>query len=97
MSSWRLSIVGLVLLASTSFQHEALAAPLERPAPPPVKPVAETHFGTTVTDNYRYMEKEDASVVDWMKAEGRFARAFLDALPGHADLLSRMSASPRHD
>jgi prolyl oligopeptidase len=38
------------------------------------------------------MEKEDAPVIEWIKAEGRYSRAFLDALPGHTDLLSRMSA-----
>lgn len=93
MSLPRVWIAGAVLLASTSFQPEAVAAPAARPAPPPVKPVTETHFGIKVTDPYRYMEDEkDASVVDWIKAEGRYARAFLDALPGRADMLSRMSA-----
>jgi prolyl oligopeptidase len=39
------------------------------------------------------MENEkDASVINWMKAEGRYSRAFLDALPGRADLLKRLSA-----
>lgn len=89
----RVWIAGAVLLASTSLQFQASAAPAARPAPPPVKPVTETHFGTKVTDNYRYMEDEkNAAVTDWIKAEGRYSRAFLDALPGHADMLSRMSA-----
>ena len=88
--SW---LAGAVLLASTSFQSQAIAAPTARPAPPAVKPVTETHFGTKVTDSYRYMEDEkDTSVTDWIKAEGRYARAFLDDLPGHANLLARMSA-----
>ena len=92
MSFPRSWIAGAVLLASTSFQPQAFAAPT-RPAPPPVKPVTETHFGTKVTDPYRYMEDEkDASVVNWIKAEGHYSRAFLDALPGHADLLKRLSA-----
>ena len=93
MSFPRLWIAGAILLASTSFQSLALAAPVARPSPPPVKPVTETHFGTKVTDSYRYMEDEkDASVIGWMKAEGRYSRAFLDALPGRADLLARLSA-----
>ena len=93
MSIVRVWVAGAVLLASTSFQSLAFAAPGARPAPPPVKPVTETHFGTKVTDSYRYMEDEkDPSVTDWIKAEGRYARAFLDDLPGHADLLTRMSA-----
>ena len=93
MSFPRPWIAGAVLLASTSFQPQAFAAPVARPSPPPVKPVTETHFGTKVTDSYRYMENEkDASVIGWMKAEGRYSRAFLDALPGRADLLARLSA-----
>lgn len=92
-SSWRLSIVCLVLLTGTSLPPQAFAAPVERPGPPPVKPVTETHFGTKVTDPYRYMEDEkDAVVLSWIKAEGRYSRAYLDALPGHAELLSRLSA-----
>ena len=93
MSFTRVWVSCAVLLASTSLQHQAFAAPASRPAPPPPKPVTETHFGTKITDPYRYMEDEkDASVVDWMKAEGRYTRAFLDALPGHADMLSRLGA-----
>lgn len=92
MSLPRPWIIGSFLLASTCFQPQAAAAVIPRPAPPPVKPVTETHFGTTVTDPYRYMEKEDATVLEWMKSEGRYSRAFLDALPGHSELLSRLSA-----
>ena len=93
MSLSRMWVAGAVLLASTSVQSHAVAAPAARPAPPPVKPVTETHFGTKVTDPYRYMENEkDPSVTDWIKAEGRYSRAFLDALPGHADMLARLSA-----
>jgi prolyl oligopeptidase len=93
MSYPRSWLAGAVLLASTTVQPQAIAAPAPRPAPPPVKPVTETHFGTVVTDRYRYMEDEkDTSVTDWIKAEGRYARAFLDALPGRADVFSRMSA-----
>ena len=62
----RVWIAGAVLLASTSLQFQASAAPAARPAPPPVKPVTETHFGTKVTDNYRYMEDEKNAAVTAM-------------------------------
>jgi prolyl oligopeptidase len=77
------------MLASTS----ALAAPLTPPPAPPQKPVVETLYGTTVSDRYRYMEDEkDQSVIDWMKAEGRYTRGVFDSIPGHAALLKRVSA-----
>lgn len=37
-------------------------------------------------------DEKDTSVTEWIKAEGRYARAFLDSLPGHADMLARLSA-----
>ena len=49
-------------------------------------------YGTKVTDPYRYMEDEkDQSVIDWMKAEGRYTRGVFDSIPGHAALLKRIS------
>jgi len=83
----------VALLCATVALGPASAASLPgQPAVPPAKPVTETHFGTTVTDLYRYFEAEGPAVVNWMKAEGRFARATLDAQPGHADILKRLSA-----
>lgn len=68
-----------------------MAAPADRPAPPPVKPVTETFYGVTFTDPYRYMENEkDQSVIDWMKAEGHYTRAVMDSVPAHAALLTRI-------
>ena len=51
-----------------------------RPAPPPVRPVAETLYGTKVTDDYRYMEALDPQTIDWMKAQGAYTRRVLDAI-----------------
>lgn len=84
-------IVALVCSA-VAFAPVVAASLPGQPAVPPAKPVTETLFGTKVTDRYRYFEKQGPAVVDWMKAEGRFTRALLDAQPGHADILQRLSA-----
>jgi prolyl oligopeptidase len=65
----------------------AMAAPAA-----PVRAVTDTYFGTPVVDNYRYMENlKDPEVAAWMKAQADHTRATLDALPGRAALLNRMS------
>lgn len=78
----------LALLAGT-----AAAAPPAPPAPLPPKPATETLFGTSVTDPYRYFEDaRNPAVTAWMKAEGHYTRAVIDAIPGHADILRRLTA-----
>jgi prolyl oligopeptidase len=75
-----------------AFAPAVIAASPAQPPVPAAKPVAETLFGTKVTDAYRYFEQQGPDVVDWMKAEGRYTRSLLDGLPNHADILSRLSA-----
>ena len=55
-----------------------VASALKPPAPAPVKPVTETLWGRRVTDDYRYMETLDPATMNWMKAQGAYARAQLD-------------------
>jgi prolyl oligopeptidase len=51
----------------------------------------DTYFGTTVADPYRALEDvKDAKVQAWMKAQGEFARARLDAIPGRAEIAKRV-------
>ena len=69
----------------------AVPAPKQPPVPP-TRPVTESIFGRTVTDPYRYFEKQGPAVTDWMKAEGRYTRAVLDAVPGHDRILANLSA-----
>lgn len=80
-----------VLASASAF---AQAAPTAAPVAPPVaavKPVADTYFGTTVTDGYRYMEDLAAPEVrQWARGQADFARATLDAIPGRAALLARL-------
>ena len=68
----------------------AQAAPTAPPAAP-VNAVADTYFGTSVTDTYRYMEDLSApDVQQWAKAQADYTRGALDALPGRAPLLARI-------
>ena len=80
------SILRGTLLATLacSFAY-AGPAPVKPPAAP-VEPVIETFFGRQVTDNYRYMEALGPDTVGWMKAEGAYTRATLDAIKPLADL-----------
>lgn len=70
-----------------------LAAEPARPAPPPVVPVVEDYFGTRITDNYRYMETPGDPVFgEWIRAEGRYVRAYFDSIQPRAALASRVAA-----
>jgi len=63
-----------------------------RHAGPPIRPVNETFFGQTVTDNYRYMENvTNPEVVAYMKSESAAARTTLDAILGRAALEKRIN------
>lgn len=57
-----------------------------QPPAPAAKPVTETLYGQTVVDPYRYMEQLGPETLDWMRAQGRFTRAFFDSMPGRAKL-----------
>ncbi len=77
-----------------------LAAPLLAAAsalpPPPVFPpgnTIETLHGVRIPDPYRALENADnPKVMAWSNAENARARAFLDALPGRADLSHALRA-----
>jgi prolyl oligopeptidase len=81
-----------LLCGSVAFVPAFAAAPVAQPPVPPAKQVTETIFGQSITDQFRYFEQQDASVTDWMKAEGRYARSVLDALPNHDAILAKLSA-----
>jgi prolyl oligopeptidase len=66
------------------------------PAGPPVAPVRaveETHFGTTVSDPYRWMEATDAAEFQgWIKAQDEYTRMLLARLPGRDALAKRIES-----
>jgi prolyl oligopeptidase len=62
-------------------------------APPTAKnPVGDTYHGTTVSDDYRWLEDGTSKIVrDWSDAQNSHARATLDALPGVAPLRAALT------
>jgi prolyl oligopeptidase len=63
------------------------------PTPPTTRtvPVAETLFGTTVPDPYRWLEDEKSDEVKrWMDEQDRFARGQLALLPGRDRIAARL-------
>jgi prolyl oligopeptidase len=66
------------------------------PAPPPpaaVQPVADTYFGTTVVDNYRWMEAEpEPQFRAMVEGQSAYAHAIIDAIPGRDRLEQDIAA-----
>ncbi len=63
-----------------------------------VTDTAETIFGTTVRDPYRWLEDDSSREArSWMNAQDEFARTRLDALPGRAKILDRLLELHRAD
>jgi prolyl oligopeptidase len=76
-----LSLCSFALAAATA---TGVAAPLNYP-PTKKLPVSETYHGTTVIDDYRWLE-DDASpeVKRWVQDQNAFSRRYLDAIPQRA-------------
>jgi prolyl oligopeptidase len=93
--SMKVISLSLVRIAFGLTLAAAAIAAIASPATPPVAPVrdtAESMHGVTVHDPYRYMENvKDPEVLAWMKAQGDYARQTLDAIPGRAEMLQRVS------
>ncbi len=84
-------LVGLVAISGALAVH-ALAQPgASGPPVAPVRPVADTYFGTKVVDPYRYMENlKDPEVQAWIKAQSDYTNSTLAAIPGRAAYLARV-------
>lgn len=82
------------LLACVAMPALAVTPVDPKGAPPKAvaKPVTEEFFGTKVTDRYRYMELREPETVEWMKAQGKWARGVLDSIRPKAAFLEKMSA-----
>jgi prolyl oligopeptidase len=81
------------LLALALSQSVALAYGAPPPPPAaPVRDVAETHFGVTVHDPYRYFEDlKDPTTSAWMKAQAAYARSVLDRIPQRKAILAEIA------
>jgi prolyl oligopeptidase len=68
----------------------AAAAPDAAPMAP-ARPVADTYFGVTVTDPYRYIENlQDPQVDAWFKGQDAYTRGVLAKISGRDALLARI-------
>jgi prolyl oligopeptidase len=53
--------------------------------------VSETYHGTSVVDEYRWLEASDDEVKAWSDAQNAHARSYLDRLPHAAEIKKRIS------
>jgi prolyl oligopeptidase len=61
------------------------------PATAPKRPVTDTYWDAAVTDDYRYMERQDdPEVRAWAEAQNARTRAWLDAKPERKSILDRV-------
>jgi prolyl oligopeptidase len=85
-TSARSCLAALALLAAA---HGAAA---QAPAAPPARDVAETFFGTTVPDPYRWLEDtKSPEAAAWMKSSSEHAFATLARIPGRQAMFERIS------
>src|SRR5580765_6851488 len=90
----------LHLLAAALFVT-SLGASAQTPKYPEAakKPVTDTYYGTTVSEDYRWLEDgKDPTVREWSLKQLEVTRAFLDKLPQRQALKEKLteiySASP---
>lgn len=78
-------LVSLILLANTSNSQ------IGKTPPTPKVPVSTSYFGTTVTEDYRWLENiADPSVKRWVSSQDAYTRAYLDNVPFHAEVGRRL-------
>lgn len=81
-------------VAPTGATPTASATPA--PSGPPVaakRPVVDTYHGVSVTDDYRWLENAgDPAVKAWSDAQNAHVRRALDALPGRAELATKLKS-----
>jgi prolyl oligopeptidase len=71
----------------------ATTAPPTHPIPAPIKPVTQTYFGTTLVDNYRWMEaKPEPEFRTYLEDQNDYARKVLSRIPGRDKLESDIAA-----
>lgn len=64
---------------------------LTLPPHSPVDPVIDVLHGISVSDPYRWLEDQQSPRTrEWLGAQGRYARSYLDALPGREEIRKRV-------
>lgn len=81
-----LPLVTLSLLFVQCTQEQTPKPPLAE-----IRPVTDTYFGMELTDDYRYLENLDDTLVQtWFKQQSDYARAIIDGIPGRQKLIDKM-------
>jgi prolyl oligopeptidase len=78
-------------LASATHGSLGASAAVTRPAPAPIRPVTDTLWGKEVADQYRYMEALEPATIEWINAQGAYARSVLDSIPARAALEAKIA------
>ena len=87
----RRAVALFIAVAVPAGSGQAATPGVNVPPPLPAQPIAETHWGVTVADPYRFLEDtRDAKVQSWLKAQATATDAILASIPGRAGLLARM-------
>jgi prolyl oligopeptidase len=74
--------------AAVRLPAESLTQPVA-----PVRPATDKYFGTSVTDNYRWMEDlKSPEVQNWMKGQAAYTKDYLSKLPGRDTLVKRIES-----
>jgi len=69
------------------------AAKLMPPPTTKTEPVTDDLHGVKITDPYRWLENQNSPETrQWLEGEEKYARAYLDALPGRAELKKEFDA-----
>jgi prolyl oligopeptidase len=81
-----------VLLVAIAGTARTAAQPLAYPVAPR-DGVADEYHGTRVPDPYRWLERyEDPRTAEWLRAEAKLTRAYLDGLAGRREITRRLTA-----
>lgn len=64
---------------------------MEAPPYSPMEPVTDTLHGVGITDPYRWLEDQESSRTrEWIGAQTRYARAYLDSIPNRERIRTRI-------
>src|ERR1700733_10747623 len=83
----------VLVLAALGMTPTLGAASSPRYPPAHIVSEAQTYFGTSIQDPYRWLENKESSATQaWVQAEDTQAKAFLDKYPGRQTLAKRLKA-----